>query len=217
MCRSKADGGQRCYSHAKARLTAATARHVTARRAAQAAFTDGASEQRLADLRTQAATARQARDRAEIELASTLRGRRELLAETEGLRPRTERWAKDRRTRLAAHVRLGLNLQNANTAARLAAQQPMTAEAGAADPQERLAQGAYDERARQTRAEAARLGHLVRVNTGPQPSDGSLPIHAASCSACGRIGGSKERRSAEMSANVHAGQVVDRTAAAMGA
>lgn len=74
MCQSKADGGQRCFGHAKVRYDRALARYSAAQAAARSAFVSGASFDRVNELRDAEKDAGRLLDKATADLISTPRG-----------------------------------------------------------------------------------------------------------------------------------------------
>lgn len=75
MCKSKAEGGQRCYGHATKRLDTANVKLGKAREAAEVAVREHGEDSRQArDAATVVEEARADKYRAEVEYASTVKG-----------------------------------------------------------------------------------------------------------------------------------------------
>ena len=81
MCQSKAEGGQRCYGHAKTALTTAETRHQQATAALSAAVSADPTATALTRLRTRADSATERLHTRLAEYASTWQGERDLSAE----------------------------------------------------------------------------------------------------------------------------------------
>ena len=221
MCRSQAEGGQRCFGYAKERYGKAVTTHIAARRAYRAGANDPAldvDEHRA--LNKALSDAEAARSKAAIELASTEQGQEMLRAEHLRLEEKyPARWAMRASAELRLHMRAGQEMKERNAAvlaeSRLTpderADRDRLAEERAAQEAEEAARNViahriYQSKALSVRSEAARRGHGVAVSPTRASVAAGRPVYKVSCTGCGRLGQSVMKAVADARATAHAGQ-----------